>query len=1158
MAEAIASLISEKLTQFIQQEVELIVGVKEEAGKLFNALEIIKAVLKDAEERQLKEEPVKAWLRRLKDVAYDIDDLVDEWSTEVSKSEAQGDDNASMSVVRKVRSTISLYSHCLCFKQACLRHNFGHRIKDVNTRVDEILNEKDRFGFKIHNNTREEAISRPETRQTSSLIDISSTIGRDSEKELIVSKLLSEGKGSREERSFSVPIISIVGMGGLGKTTLAQLVFNDERITTAHFKNKIWVCVSEPFDKVRIAKEIVKAIDKEIQIDNDISWEALHNLLSNSLENRFYLLVLDDMWTEDEFDWEPLKLSLNRGIQGSRILVTTRKTKVAEMLGTTYLHNLEVLSDQDCWSLISSIALVGKTKEECEMLKGIGMEIAQKCKGLPLSVKSIGGLLRFKKPTKQDWQDVLSSSIWELDKIRQDVLPALLLSYYDLPSQLKQCFAYCAIFPKDYQIGKDQLIKLWMAQGFLEYSSSQRTLERRGEDYFDILSVRSFFQEFHTVREKTYWCKMHDLVHDFAQLLTERECYVLDIGNNITQEPRYKDARHITYIGNDDDDGNDLKEKTIPLSIYKAMKLRTLQLPQKVCEDYFDILSVRSFFQEFHTVGEKTYWCKMHDLVHDFAQLLTERECYVLDIGNNITQELRYKDARHITLIGNDDDDGNDLREKTIPLSIYKAMKLRTLQLPQKVCGFSGLIDKLTCLRALDLGGTCLKELPSKIEKLIHLRYLNLSDTELKELPETLSNLHNLQILELNYCSKLCKIPKGIGKLTKMRHLEIEGTESLHYLPRSIGRLSSLCTLSKFIIGGGGGECTIKELNDLKFLQGELEISGLGRVKSENEANVADLKNRENMSNLELRFDGHDGEDDNLKERKMETVLEGLQPHKNLKELTIYGYMGNKLASWMVRDDGLPNLRFLRLYACENLCKLPPSLGKLPFLEHLKIGGMDKIKHMDIHMFFGANQTGDGAKKAFPNLDILQIGGMKNLEDWDLGTGEFDGRETNSITFMQHLCDLMLSDCPKLKVLPPLIFYNKAALHIRDCPQLTWTPSSSGLLQYLHCLDLIGNAEAFLRSIPSDNKIDDLTIRFSPIKSLHNVFGKFHTLEELSIIRCEYIDSIPDELQHLSSLQKLYIYKCPLLEERGRKEVGEDWKNICHIPHIEINGRRIQ
>nr|GLL30058.1 putative disease resistance protein RGA3 [Ipomoea trifida] len=200
--------------------------------------------------------------------------------------------------------------------------------------------------------------------------------------------------------------------------------------------------------------------------------------------------------------WEPLKNSLKDGLPGSRILVTSRNERVARMMG-------------------SVIAFSGRRKEDCEELKDIGQKIAQRCKGLPLAARVMGSLLRL-KDTKKDWQNVLDSNIWELEEVVTDLFPHLYLSYNDLTPKMKQCFSYCAVFPKDYEIKVDMLIRIWMAQDYV-------TMELEGRELFGGLAMRSFFQNLEKDDMDSniiISCKMHDIVHDFAQFLTRNECYI--------------------------------------------------------------------------------------------------------------------------------------------------------------------------------------------------------------------------------------------------------------------------------------------------------------------------------------------------------------------------------------------------------------------------------------------------------------------------------------------------------------------------------------------------------------------------------------------------------------------------------------------------------
>ncbi|KAB5532314.1 hypothetical protein DKX38_018984 [Salix brachista] len=318
-------------------------------------------------------------------------------------------------------------SPCFCLNQGVRRRDIALKIKAVSEKLDEIVKEKARHGLQINRATDHEL---PRLTSTS-LVDDSSVCGRDDEKKIVVSKLLPESsQGARD-----VDVISLVGLGGIGKTTLAQLAFNDAEVTD-HFEKKIWVCVSEPFDEVRIAKAILEQL--EGSTPNLVELQSLLPRVSQSINGKRVLLVLDDVWTEDHRQWEQLKPSLASCARGSRILVTTRKGAVAAMMGTDHQINIETLSDDACRSIFNHVAFYKRSKEEHERLTDIGNKIANKCKGLPLAAKVLGGLMQSKR-TREEWENVLSSELWRLDEVDKDqverklFLP-LLLSYYDLPS----------------------------------------------------------------------------------------------------------------------------------------------------------------------------------------------------------------------------------------------------------------------------------------------------------------------------------------------------------------------------------------------------------------------------------------------------------------------------------------------------------------------------------------------------------------------------------------------------------------------------------------------------------------------------------------------------------------------------------------------------
>ncbi|KHN43744.1 Putative disease resistance RPP13-like protein 1 [Glycine soja] len=243
----------------------------------------------------------------------------------------------------------------------------------------------------------------------------------------------------------------------------------------------------------------------------------------DKLKDKKFLIVLDDVWTEDYVDWRLLKKPFNRGIiRRSKILLTTRSEKTASVVQTVHTYHLNQLSNEDCWSVFANHACLStESNENTATLEKIGKEIVKKCNGLPLAAESLGGMLR-RKHDIGDWENILDSDIWDLSESECKVIPALRLSYHYLPPHLKRCFVYCSLYPQDYEFEKNELILLWMAEDLLKKPRKGRTLEEVGHEYFDDLISRSFFQRSSTNRSSWPYGKcfvMHDLMHDLATSL---------------------------------------------------------------------------------------------------------------------------------------------------------------------------------------------------------------------------------------------------------------------------------------------------------------------------------------------------------------------------------------------------------------------------------------------------------------------------------------------------------------------------------------------------------------------------------------------------------------------------------------------------------------
>ncbi|KAL4636644.1 hypothetical protein ACB092_03G023700 [Castanea dentata] len=563
-----------------EQEIRLVVGVEKEIEKLEGNLRTVQAVLNDAEKKQVTYETVKVWLEKLNNVCYKIEDVVDEWNTELIKSAIQKglEENADNAPVLKKQVCSFIPSPSCCFGQVdklTRRHDIAHKIKELNGILDDITKERVSYGFELTNYPAFKVVDdRP---QTTSYVDVSEILGRDKVKNDLVSILL--GRGTEKEKHPYV--VSLVGMGGIGKTTLAQLAYNDHEVQ-AHFEIKVWVCVSIPFDQCKVAKEILESI-----VHQSPTLTALQSLLDricNEVRGKKFLLVFDDVWTEDSTTWEPFRIALECGSQGSRIVVTTRKSRVAEIMGSASMINLEVLSKEDCWLVFSKIAFFNRDPRQCEQLEGLGRQIVEKCKGLPLAAKTVGSLMRFKR-SMEEWRRVLDSNLWELeDEEIKSLYAPLLLSYYDLSSPLRRCFSFCAVFPKDYVFSRDKLVFMWMAQGYIN-SKTDMEMEVIAREYFENLAIRSFFQDFKKDENdgQIITCKMHDIVHDFAQLMSKDVCFT--INSNIGLEIDCKTARHLEL--------EIPKEAQFPESIYSAKNLRTLILVSR--SDYM----LSTLFQHF-------------------------------------------------------------------------------------------------------------------------------------------------------------------------------------------------------------------------------------------------------------------------------------------------------------------------------------------------------------------------------------------------------------------------------------------------------------------------------------------------------------------------------------------------------------------------------
>ncbi|XP_068329244.1 disease resistance protein RGA2-like [Pyrus communis] len=671
----IAERIIVRLGNCAFQKIGSIWGVQDELNKLKETVAGFQDVLLDAEQKQANNNEVKWWLQSVEDAVYEADDVLDEFNTEVQRRQVMRD-NTKLSKVRLFFSSSN---------QLVFGLEMSHKIKDINKRLSEVASRRP----SDLNNNREDTRFILRERVAHSFVPKENIIGRDEDKKAIIQLLLDPIS------TKNMSTISIVGFGGLGKTALAQLIFNDEVIQN-HFELKLWICVSNVFELDILAKKILKfdPLDKhQLEMVDKLDMDQLQNHLRKKVDGKKYLLMLDDVWNEDQEKWLSLKDLLMGGGKGSRILITTRSKIVATISDTAKPYTLRGLNEEQSWSLFKEMAFKDGKEPENSIVKAIGVEVARKCQGVPLAIRTIGGMLRT-KDQETKWLNFKEKKLSKINQKENDILPTLKLSYDVLPSHLKHCFAYCSLFPPDYEISVEQLIRLWVAQGFIKSFDENEGLEDVAYEYYRELLQRSFFQEEKTDEFGIISCKMHDLMNELAILVSGAGSAVVDLNRKNFHEK----LCHVSFNFN-----IDLSEWEVPTSLLKASKIRTfLFLRQQSWSD----------------------------------RQSSSRNAFYSTIVSN------FKLLRMLSL--------NEMGIKRVPKCLKKMKHLRYLdlsgnpmeRLPDWIVGLSNLetLDFRWCDR--------LVELPRDIKKMINLRHLMLEGCrELSGMPRGIGELNGVRTL---------------------------------------------------------------------------------------------------------------------------------------------------------------------------------------------------------------------------------------------------------------------------------------------------------------------------------------------------------------------------------------------------------------------------
>ncbi|OAY80309.1 putative disease resistance RPP13-like protein 1 [Ananas comosus] len=828
----------------------------------------IRALLADAEERETREESVMLWLLELRQVAFDADDILSDFDHALLRSPPPDRNSRKRKHCQDERTeqedyAISFPPHPPPVLDASFARDILKRIKEVMARFDGI--NRDRTALRLRE---EDGPAKPETQAlprqtTSAAADLSRICGREEEKRKIISAMLNGGEKK---------VVSIVAMGGMGKTTLAKLVYNDGRVEK-QFGMRCWVWVSQSCDERALLKAIIENASCGGRCDlTEIS--DLLTTLNRLIARQRFLLVLDDVWDAERIGLTAILDSvLSAGADGSAVLITTRNEAVAAVAagGAQLMIKLGGLSTGHCWELFCRCAFGDGGRDPPPELAATAEP-----SGVPLVVAVVAGMLYLE--TRLDyWDEVLNNVVWDFEEAEESVLRVLRLSYKNLPAPLKPCFSYCALFPKGHLFEMDCLVRMWVAQGFIQVDDLA-LIEETGREYVFELMQRSLFQRYaeHIAVDECYFA-VHDLIHDLARTILGTEAVTAELEASTDANCTRFCTTSSSYV------------RHLSATIGVETRLSQLTLEPD---------------------------CKP-DALRSFLIWSGNRTSYIPKFG-----------AYEILLVLNFQ---RDLFEKP-HMQYLRVLDLSICKIPELPESIGGLKH----LRYLGLACTDIKRLPRSVSNLCYLQTLDLRYCErLVELPSDISRLTNLRHLVHGVIYKMLdgpvisisKMPAGIGRLSALQTLPLflasresgsAGVDELKELNDLRGEL--VIAGLQCIRGKRIGEAKKAELNKKKHITYLIFRWDL---------NYDDFDKNKEGSSQESQF-----KDD-------EDVLESLRPHISIRTLEIERYAGSRFPSWMVdiSFENLVQVRLVDCNNCTYLPALGqlPSLRELEMLGMNKI-----------------------------------------------------------------------------------------------------------------------------------------------------------------------------------------------------------------------------
>ncbi|XP_074334424.1 putative disease resistance protein RGA1 [Apium graveolens] len=1124
-------------------------NLHEDLVTLRERLETVDALLSDANAKKISMSTVQTWFNKLEAVAHVTDVFFNELTYQVTRE--------------KVENHHKVRDYCIPSKNKIIyRLKVARKIKSIHNSFDKLFKSAGDLGLQplAHLNS---ILNLREIRQTPPFEDESLIVGRDEDILFLVQTLC---KNHEEE----LPIIALVGMGGQGKTTLARMVYNSDDVMKM-FPKRMWVTGSDDFDFMKILNQMAVSLTSTASVLE--STEGLINFLQKFLKGVKFLLVVDDVWNEKPEMWDDLRNSLLGvgGARGSNVLITTRKQEVVDAARCSVSYRLTKLSQGDSWALFKNRAFSHGGVLETEEFAAMGRRMVERCGGLPLAIKTLGGLL-YSKKSEQEWLLIQNSEMWK----SKGVLSSLRLSYDNLPSSsLKRCFAYCSILPKDSVIHINELVEIWMALGFLlPPKGSNLLMEDMGIEYFNILFWNSLLQDVERDEfENITSCRMHDLVHDLALDISKH--YSVTV--NANHEMNYISGAMYLRLNK----GVTAIEPTILKKIFERVHVMYAGANGAYVLPYLKHLTVLVLNSNEITNELPSSLSEMEYLKHLDISLVYRLPSYITELYN--LQTLRVRSLQEL------------------PKKFCNLINLRHLYIgnPYTRCMFTG-IERLTCLQTLP------HFVVSKDQN-CHLRQL-----------EGLNNLSGkLDLYGLNDVENIEEASKAnLCRKSNIQRLLLDWSNNEE--ERADREYNDEDVMEELRPHKNLKELTVDYFKGKKLASWITMMTNLVKITLRCFRRCERLPPLGHLPKLReikiIRMDSVKVIGSNFCSTILSTrsqLSEHVAPKAitTYPSLTILNFCGLlMLEEWlepvMCGDDedqttlSFPKLEVLKIRSCFKLKKIPvscfPSLARLEItnlynsmiletisrnvssLTYLRLWNISGVEGNSTNMDSIINEL---LRNSSPSLTILDLYDCQGLTYLNLGVAVEEIKVSdcpdlkciNIVDESTCLKDLMVERCPSFsewmfgQSLSSTLVELKLGPFSEESDEFPWPfdSTSSSIISFPNLILLALHGWEKVSSILPAGNIDDrisatfpaLTelniFNFEGLEALPDSLAKLPSLKELFIENCKILEILPT-FDESHSLQCLRIYGCPVLTERCMKGSGGEWFKIQHIPYVYL------